>query len=145
MKRKLIAGLLLLGFVGCSKPEQVTLEFRIAEEEPAPGLSELAFHLTGEHLYVHDEVLLSQADVDSAVVTMQQGRPAVELIFTPDGGEKLGQMTQHNVGKRCAMFLDGDLVSAPRIMAAIHVGRAIIAGDFTEAEARRIAHGLSGP
>jgi len=123
----------------------MTLEFRIAEEEPTPGLTELAFPPTGERFYLHDEVLLNQADVDSAVVIIQDGRPAVELIFTSAGTDKFGRLTENNVGNRCAMFLNGELISAPRIMAAIHVGRAIVTGNFTEAEARQVARGLSRP
>lgn len=40
------------------------------------------------------------------------------------------------------MILNGELISAPRIMAPIRVGRAILAGDFTEEEARRVAEEL---
>jgi len=36
-------------------------------------------------------------------------------------------------------------MSAPRIIAPIRVGRAIIMGDFGEAEASRIAQALGGP
>ncbi len=143
MKRNLILVLFLLGFSGCSEPEPVMLEFRIAEDEPAPGLTELALPPQGESCYVHDEVLLNQTDVDSAFVTVQEGRPAVELVLTSAGAERFGQLTERNVGKRCVMFLNGEPVSAPRIRSGIHVGRAVVAGDFNEAEARRVARGLT--
>jgi len=123
----------------------VTLEFRIAEDESAPGLTEMVFRPTGEHFYFHDEVLVNESDVDSAVVIMHDGRPAVELVLTSVGTQKFQELTERNVGKRCGMLLNGQLVSAPRIMAAIRVGRAIVMSDFTEAEARRIAQGLSQP
>ena len=123
----------------------MTLEFRIAEDEPAPGLTEMEFDPTGESFYLHDEVLVDQSDVDSAVVIMHDGRPAVELLLTSVGTRKFEDLTERNVGKRCGMVLNGQLVSAPRIMTPIRVGRAIVASDFTEAEARRVAQGLSRP
>jgi preprotein translocase subunit SecD len=105
----------------------------------------MVFEPTGEHFYFHDEVLVNESDVDSAIVIMQNGRPAVELVLTSVGTQKFEELTERNVGKRCGMLLNGQLVSAPRIMTAIRVGRAIVTSDFTEAEARRIAQGLSRP
>jgi len=144
-KRNLILNLLLFGFFGCSEPNQLTLEFRIAEDEPAPGLTEMVFDPTGERFYLHDEVLVNQSDVDSALAIMQNGRWAVELILTSVGTQKFEELTERNVGKQCGIVLNGQLVSAPRIMAPIRVGRAIIVSDFTGAEARRVARGLSRP
>jgi SecD/SecF fusion protein len=120
----------------------VTLEFRIAEDEAAPGLTEIVFNPPDVRFYLHDEVLLDESDVDSAFVTVQAGRPAVGLLLTSAGSRKWEELTERNVGKRCGMILNGKLVSAPRIMAPIGVGRAILAGDFTESEARRIAKAL---
>ncbi len=130
-------------FFACSEPETITLEFRIAEDEPAPGLTEMVFSPTGESFYLHNEVLVDESHVDSAFVIMHSDRPAVELLLTNEGKTKFEELTTSNVGKRCGMILDGELVSAPIIRAPITVGRAIIAGDFTEAEAQRIVRLLS--
>jgi preprotein translocase subunit SecD len=145
LKRILILIFLVPGFVSCSDRNHAKLEFRIAEDEPVPGSMEVAFPPTGELFYLHDEVLLDEGGVDSAFVISQEGRPAVELVLTSEGTRKFGELTEHNVGKRCGMVLNGKLVSAPRIMAPIHAGRAIIVGDFTDEEARRIARSLSNP
>jgi preprotein translocase subunit SecD len=144
-KRYLVLVLFLFDFFGCSEPSQVTLEFRIAEDDPAPGMIAMEFGVTGERFYLHDEVLIDQSDIDSAVVITHNGRPAVELLLTSEGTRKFEELTERNVGKRCGMILNGELVSAPHIMAPIRVGRAIVAGDFTRAEARRVARGLSQP
>jgi len=61
------------------------------------------------------------------------------------GTRKFEQLTELNIGKRCGVVLNGELVSAPRIMAPIRSGRAIVSSGFTEAEARRVARGLSQP
>ena len=145
LPNKLFLALFLFGFLGCSESNQVTLEFRIAEDEPAPGLKEMVFDPTGERFYLHDEVLVDQSDVDSAVVVIHDGRPAVELVLTFVGTQRFEESTERNVGKRCGIVLNGRLVSSPRIMAPIRAGRAIVTSNFTEVEARRIAKELSQP
>jgi preprotein translocase subunit SecD len=145
VRRGLALALILLGSFACSEEQRVTLEFRIAEDEASPGLTEAVFGPARVRFYLHNEVLLDESDVDSAHVTTQGGRPAVEVLFTSAGSQKWEELTERNVGKRCGMILNGNLVSAPRIMAPIRVGRAIVAGDFTEAEARRVAQRLGKP
>jgi preprotein translocase subunit SecD len=88
---------------------------------------------------------VSESDVDSAAVVLQGEKPSVALILSEEGARKFAELTKQNVHKRCAILVDGQIVSAPRIMAPIRTGRAIISGDFTESEARRIARGLSNP
>ena len=122
---------------------QLTLEFCIAEDEPGPGLTDTKFGRTNKHFYLHDEVRVTQSAIDSAFAVEREGRWVVELLLTLEGSQKFEEMTESNVGKHCAMILDGSIISAPRIMAPIRVGRAILAGDFTETEARRVADGLS--
>lgn len=133
---------LLLIVFACSENEQPKLEFCIAEDHPAPDLTEMLFEPTGEIFYLHKEVLINQNDVESAAVVMQQERPAVELLLTSEGAKKLKELTAQNVGKRCGMVLNGKLLSAPIIRDTISVGRAIITGIFTRAEAEAIANGL---
>ena len=145
VRRDLMLPLILLGILACSEEQRATLEFRIAEDEAGPGLTEAAFGPAGTRFYLHREVLVNESDVDSAYVTLHEGRPAVGVLFTAAGSRKWEELTGQNVGKRCAMILNGDLVSAPRIMAPVPVGRAIVAGDFTEAEADRVARRLGKP
>jgi preprotein translocase subunit SecD len=139
----MVLAVILIALLGCSDQSQVTLEFRLAEDESAPGLTEIVFNPPGMSVYLHDEVVVDETDVDSAFVTAQNGRPAIELLLTPEGSRKFEELTGQNVGKRCAMILNGKVESAPRIMARISAGRAIVAGSFSEPEARRIASALS--
>ena len=143
MLKYLISILFILSILlACSKPEKVALEFRIAEDEPAPNLTEMVFEPTGNIFYLHNEVLLNQNDVKSAAVVTQQERPVVELILTPEGAIKFKDLTAKNIGKKCAMVLNGKLLSAPVIRDTIPGGRAIINGIFTKSEAEAIASGL---
>lgn len=105
----------------------------------------MVFSLTGENFYLHNEILVDQSNVDSAMVTTHNGRPAVELLLTSEGTTKFQMLTGSNIGKRCGMVLNGQLVSVPIIRDTIRVGRAIIVGDFTEAETLLIAQGLNQP
>lgn len=144
MFKRLSATIIFLSmFFACSENEKVTLEFRIAEDGPAVDLAEMVFEPTGDIFYLHNEVLVNQHDVESAAVVIQQERPAVELILTTEGAKKFKELTAQNVGKRCAMVLNGKLLSAPIIRDTISGGRAIITGIFTKTEAETIANNLT--
>jgi len=127
--------------LGCSKQNSITLQFRIAEENPGPGLTKFVAEPSGTPLYLH-EPFVSEADVDSTAVVTLEGQTGIAVLLTPEGAQKLEQVTEQNVGKRCAIVLNGKLVSSPRILDPIRGGRAVITADFTEAQAQDIARRL---
>lgn len=138
---------LIAGGCGESKQEigSVVLEIRLAEEEPGEGLTRMTMTAWGgtDAFYLHDEVLMDNSDIESASVTKWRDNPAVEILFTPQGGEEFARLTSDNVGKRMAIIVNGQLLTAPIIRASVTSGRAIINGEFTEDEAQRIARGLA--
>lgn len=69
--------------------------------------------------------------------------PIVSVTFNDEGSELFAQITRDNVGENLAIFLDGELISAPRINEAILGGSAVISGGFTPVEARELAQNLS--
>ncbi len=69
--------------------------------------------------------------------------PIVSIRFNSEGGDLFEQITRDNVGEQLAIFLDGELVSAPRINEAISGGSAIISGGFDPEEARALAQNLN--
>lgn len=69
--------------------------------------------------------------------------PVVSIRFTAEGGELFANITRDNVGEQLAIFLDGEVLSAPRINEAIVGGTAIISGGFNPEEARALAQNLS--
>lgn len=69
--------------------------------------------------------------------------PIVSIHFNSEGGDLFEQITRENVGENLAIFLDGELISAPRINETIAGGRAIISGGFTPEEARSLAQNLN--
>ena len=51
------------------------------------------------------------------------------------------QATARHVGELIAMLIDGEVMTTPRLRAPISTS-AVINGDFTQAEAERIANGM---
>ncbi len=71
------------------------------------------------------------------------GEPIVSLRFNKDGADLFASITRANVGEQLAIFLDGQLISAPRINEPITGGTAIISGGFRATEARELAQNLN--
>jgi preprotein translocase subunit SecD len=69
--------------------------------------------------------------------------PIVSINFTPEGGDLFEKITRENTGEQLAIFLDGEIISAPRINEAIVGGRATISGGFTPEEAKELAQNLN--
>ncbi|GHH44825.1 protein translocase subunit SecD [Lentzea cavernae] len=66
----------------------------------------------------------------------------VNLDFKSDGGTKWGSFTAANVQQAVAVVLDGEVMSAPTIQAAISGGSTEISGKFTLKEATNLANTL---
>jgi len=135
----LLTGLFIFGCSSTEKPvKKVTVEFRFAETTPAQGLTEYTLSQSGEKFYLHQEVVMSNKEIDNAMVDEWQGRPVVRLILTAEGKEKFAQLTADNINRHMAILVNGKLVTVPRINAPITQGMALINGDFTEKEAEHI-------
>ena len=61
------------------------------------------------------------------------------ITFDSVGASRFAQVTAENVGKRFAMILDNEIISAPVIRDAITGGRAVISGTFTPETAQDLA------
>lgn len=64
----------------------------------------------------------------------QTGQPAVDLQLKPTGAALFDQFAADNVGRRFAIVLDGQVMSAPVIREKHFGGRAQISGSFTVAD-----------
>lgn len=83
--------------------------------------------------------------MERAQVNFQQqtGQPTVSLTFNKEGKELFKQITERSKGKRVAIFLDGQVISAPVVQAIIRDGRAEISGAFKLKEAQELAQRLN--
>ncbi len=87
------------------------------------------------------ETVLTGDGVKSAtsVLNKQFGNQwQVTLEFSDEAGKVLGDYTRAHLGKALAIVLDGKVLSVPVIQAEIST-QAVIAGNFTEQEAKRLA------
>jgi len=70
------------------------------------------------------------------------GKVGVSLRFKGIGPKKFASVTGNNIGKKMAIVLDGQVMSAPVIKDRIPGGEASITGSFTFEEAKRLADQL---
>ena len=102
-----------------------------------PG-SDLLYELdprTGEKTLpyiIYKRIGVSGDELVDANPSMDQfNQPVVSLRFDSTGSRKFGDLTSKNVGKRFAIVLDGEVISAPVIREAITGGSGQISGNFT--------------
>ncbi|MEM1431212.1 MAG: protein translocase subunit SecD [Pseudomonadota bacterium] len=69
----------------------------------------------------------------------QNGSPAVNFRFNPQGARKFGDYTLENIGSPFAIVLDGEVISAPVIQDHIPGGSGIITGNFSVEESSNLA------
>ncbi len=76
---------------------------------------------------------------DAKEQTDQQNQNLVALEFSDEGGRKFADLTTKNVGKRIAILLDGEVLTAPNVKEPITGGKAVITGSRTLEEAHNLA------
>lgn len=69
--------------------------------------------------------------------------PMVGLVFNEEGSKLFEKITGDNIGKTIAIFLDGQLIEAPRVNQKISGGKAVISGNFTPVTARDLVNNLN--
>jgi len=69
--------------------------------------------------------------------------PHVVISFNREGADLFQKITQENIGRALAIFLDGELISAPVIQTEIFGGEASITGQFTLEEVRSLVQNLN--
>jgi protein-export membrane protein SecD len=69
--------------------------------------------------------------------------PNVSLEFNDEGKELFAEITERNIGKPVAIFLDGSPITTPTVQEAIKEGKAVITGKFNLKEAKQLAQRLN--
>lgn len=69
--------------------------------------------------------------------------PEVALEFDSQGSEMFAQITERNIGKPVAIFLDNYPISVPSVNEKITGGKAVISGNFNIQEAKLLAQRLN--
>ncbi len=121
-----------IGLIGqtaqLSFKEEGELDEKIATMAPAILKLNKSTGLTGKH-------------VEKASVTFnnEDGTPQVNLVFNSEGAKLFADVTERNIGKQVAIYIDQFPVSAPVVQQPITDGNAVISGSFTIEEAKQLA------
>ena len=88
---------------------------------------------------------LTGKDLTGARVTFDQTtyKPQVNLTLNSEGTKLFAEITKRDIGKRVAIFLDGQPISIPVVESEIPNGQAVISGTFTATEAKELAGRLN--
>jgi preprotein translocase subunit SecD len=112
------------------------LDFREPIFEELPPESTTSAQIVG-----FQQTDLTGKDLEKAQVTFEQNTsaPQIAIKFTDEGATKFEELTTRNVGQPLAIFLDDQVISAPRVNEAIAGGEAVITGQFTLEQAKNLA------
>jgi protein-export membrane protein SecD len=145
------------------------LEFKLVDEEAAAAAASLENAVgttTGSGTAVIGKVKINGREIDtanpytdtgltgrylkSAMLEFTNGQggqlsgePIVTIHFNEEGARLFEEITRNHVGERLAIFLDGEMISAPNINEPILGGTAMVSGGFTVDEARELAQNLN--
>lgn len=142
-----IVGVTAFGYgiwVGGTTPllAAVRFEVRLAEDTPVQGLVVAQVPNSGRLIYLHPEVVVSNDDIAQSSVSQDgSDRFSVIIQLLPAGADRMRQATAMHVGRPMAILIDGNVVMAPVVRSPIS-DSAVITGNFTRAEAERIADGM---
>ena len=140
---------ILVELPGIKDPERIKnllgktaqLNFRLVSDEKSEfGFDELISD-KGEKLIVNKRIIFSGENLVDAQPRMdnQTNQPIVSFTLDRLGSQRFGKSTLNNVGKRIAIVLDNQIISAPSIREPITGGSGIISGDFSFQEATDLA------
>jgi hypothetical protein len=95
----------------------VSLELRLAEGAPGPGLISAAVYGQGKTVYLHPEAVISNRDIARVEATPTRiGKGLVlDVWFTRAGAARIKQVTGSHIGDRLAVLIDSVVVSVPMI------------------------------
>lgn len=100
-----------------------------------------------EPLLLEKESLLTGDAIENASVVFdrdeQFNSPTVSGKFNREGAKKFAEITAANIGRRIAILVDGEVLSAPVVREAIPTGDFVISGNFSFEEAHALAGGLN--
>jgi preprotein translocase subunit SecD len=99
----------------------VSLEVRLAEGSPGPGLVAAEVHGQGKTVYLHPEAQLSNSDivrVEAVKTRIGQGL-ILQIWLTRAGAARLKEATGRHIGDSLAVMIDSVVVAVPVIQEAI--------------------------
>jgi preprotein translocase subunit SecD len=126
------------------------LEFKVEKVLKPDEVQEVTIDENGEInldavLDMYTPTPLTGQYLQKATLVFDQttGEPIVSLQFDPEGSALFEKITRENLGKSVAIFLDGEVISAPVVNDVITGGQAQISGGFKPDEAKLLVGRLN--
>ena len=118
-----------------------TMSAAQAEAQGIPSGYYIVPSADGGNELLNENVELGGEDLTNAQpgFDQQTGRSVVSFSFNTHGAIVFGEITSKNVGKRFAIVLDNQVITAPVIQQPITGGSGQISGNFTSASANDLA------
>ncbi len=124
-----------------------TLEFKLIKDEVSKLTEEEFKSKKPEEIFTDTGLTGRYLAKSSLQFNQTSGEALVSLEFNTEGKELFAKITKENVGRVLAIFLDGEVKSAPVIKEEIKDGNAVISGGFTGAagiaEAKKLVSNLN--
>ena len=99
----------------------VSIELRLAEGSPGPGLVPAAVYGQGKTVYLHPEAQLAKPDivrVEAVKTRIGQGL-ILQIWLTRAGAARLKEATGRHIGDSLAVLIDSVVMAVPAIQQAI--------------------------
>jgi hypothetical protein len=122
----------------------VRFDVQLAEVDSVPGFREVTVRESNRKIYLHPESVVTNSDIVRAEVVpvSDSGSFNVVITFSPHGAQKMRRATQQHIGKPLALSIDGKVAMVPVVRSPISTSE-VLSGDYSKAEADRIANGIS--
>ena len=134
---------------GVTDPQQVRallgttakMDFYWLAQPGATAVWQVPSRLDAQSLTLEMQVAMAGKHVRDARVgyDQQTAQPKVLFRLDDEGAQLFGDMTRDNIGRRLAVVLDGEVITAPVIRSMIGGGSGEISGGFTSREAAELA------
>ena len=123
------------------KTANLTFQFITDSNEETFGTEKLFFEDGSEVAVVSKRIIVNGDNLIDAGVRVDDTTSETVVTFSLDrvGSKKFGKATSTGIGKRLAIVLDNEILSAPVIREAIVAGSGQISGDFTFQSATDLA------
>lgn len=131
-----------------TRPAASALQFRWVASDNERGWAELVRARESEaddrsisDMWLHKDVLLNESDVAFIKVSPDPVTKGfgLELQLSDNGREKLARLTKEGIGRRLAVVLNGEIISAPKITEPVTAGTLVVGGYWTQQESDKIA------
>ncbi|RFQ39718.1 hypothetical protein D0N87_04815 [Pseudomonas sp. ATCC 13867] len=122
---------------------QHSFDVHTLAERPSASTRTLA-DPQGKAVLVTTQPTLTQHDVQQAqLASVADGKPAVQVQFTPDASLRLAHLTREAQGKALAVVIDGQLRLLPKVDHPLTDGRVLLQGFASQVEAETLVRRLN--